>query len=106
MERDELEVFAGGASSDIADAQSGAVGASDDDECESSRGGIAWAEPGDVADLAAPARGRRRRRIDHRFRDFETMLSYYDVVIGGIGGENLEKSVLVLQPGGLDIGIA
>ncbi|MBI4900713.1 MAG: NADP-dependent oxidoreductase [Actinobacteria bacterium] len=44
--------------------------------------------------------------IDYRSQDFETMLSGYDVVIDGVGGENLEKSLRVLRSGGLAIGLA
>jgi NADPH:quinone reductase-like Zn-dependent oxidoreductase len=44
--------------------------------------------------------------IDYRTEDFETVLSDYDVVVDGIGGENLEKSLRVLRPGGRAIGIA
>lgn len=44
--------------------------------------------------------------IDYRSQDFATLLSGYDLVIDGVGGENLEKSLRVLRPGGLAIGIA
>lgn len=44
--------------------------------------------------------------IDYRTQDFETVLSGYDVVVDGIGGENLEKSLRILRPGGQAIGIA
>ncbi|KZF12588.1 NADPH:quinone oxidoreductase [Rhodococcus sp. EPR-157] len=44
--------------------------------------------------------------IDYRTQDFETLLSGYDLVIDSLGGENLEKSLRVLKPGGKAIGIA
>ncbi|MCJ1715836.1 NADP-dependent oxidoreductase [Curtobacterium sp. VKM Ac-2922] len=44
--------------------------------------------------------------IDHRTQDFESLLSDQDLVIDGIGGENLAKSLRVLRPGGRAIGIA
>ncbi|MGD8193172.1 NADP-dependent oxidoreductase [Herbiconiux sp. P18] len=44
--------------------------------------------------------------IDYRSQRFETVLSGYDLVIDGVGGENLEKSLRILRPGGLAIGIA
>ena len=44
--------------------------------------------------------------IDHRTQDFEQDVSDQDVVIDGIGGENLEKSLRVLRPGGSAIGLA
>ena len=44
--------------------------------------------------------------IDYRSRDFSTLLSDYDVVVDGLGGENLEKSLRVLRPGGHLISIA
>ncbi|MDZ7910514.1 MAG: NADP-dependent oxidoreductase [Rhodococcus sp. (in: high G+C Gram-positive bacteria)] len=43
--------------------------------------------------------------IDYRTQDFETLLSGYDLVIDSLGGENLEKSLRVLKPGGKAIGI-
>ncbi|GGG25580.1 NADPH:quinone oxidoreductase [Rhodococcoides trifolii] len=44
--------------------------------------------------------------IDYRADDFETALSGYDLVLDSLGGENLEKSLRVLKPGGKAIGIA
>lgn len=44
--------------------------------------------------------------IDYRADDFEQLLSGYDLVLDSLGGENLEKSLRVLRPGGLAIGIA
>lgn len=44
--------------------------------------------------------------IDYRTEDFETLLSGYDLVLDSLGGENLEKSLRILKPGGTAIGIA
>jgi NADPH:quinone reductase-like Zn-dependent oxidoreductase len=44
--------------------------------------------------------------IDYRTHDFEQILSGYDLVLDSPGGENLEKSLRVLRPGGQAIGIA
>ena len=44
--------------------------------------------------------------IDYRSQDFERLLSGYDLVLDSLGGENLEKSLRVLKPGGKAIGIA
>ncbi|RXZ67888.1 NADP-dependent oxidoreductase [Agromyces albus] len=44
--------------------------------------------------------------IDYRTQDFEQLLDGYDLVLESIGGENLEKSLRVLKPGGKAIGIA
>jgi NADPH:quinone reductase-like Zn-dependent oxidoreductase len=44
--------------------------------------------------------------IDYRTRDFEQRLVGYDLVLDSLGGENLEKSLRVLGPGGKAIGIA
>ena len=44
--------------------------------------------------------------IDYRAQDFEQRLSGYDLVLDSLGGENLEKSLRVLRPGGKAIGIA
>ncbi|MDX2543650.1 NADP-dependent oxidoreductase [Streptomyces sp. WI04-05B] len=44
--------------------------------------------------------------IDYRTQDFEQLLTGYDLVLDGLGGENLEKSLRVLKPGGKVIGIA
>src|SRR4051794_27792277 len=52
-----------------------------------------------VGDLGAD------RVIDYRREDFEQALRDIDVVVDPLGGENLEKSLRVLRPGGLAIGI-
>lgn len=44
--------------------------------------------------------------IDYRTEDFEEHLSGYDLVLDSLGGENLEKSLRVLKPGGKAIGIS
>lgn len=44
--------------------------------------------------------------IDYHTQDFEELLQGYDVVIDSIGGENLERSLRVLKPGGIAIGLA
>ncbi|MER7447250.1 NADP-dependent oxidoreductase [Microbacterium sp. NPDC097977] len=44
--------------------------------------------------------------IDYRAEDFEEALSGYDLVLDSLGGENLERSLRVLRPGGLAIGIS
>jgi NADPH:quinone reductase-like Zn-dependent oxidoreductase len=44
--------------------------------------------------------------IDYRSQNFEQLLSGYDLVLDSLGGENLEKSLRVLKPGGKAIGIA
>jgi len=44
--------------------------------------------------------------IDYRTQDFERELSGYDLVLDSLGGENLEKSLRVLRPGGTAIGIS
>jgi len=44
--------------------------------------------------------------IDYRNQDFEQLLDGYDLVLDSLGGENLQKSLRVLRPGGLAIGIA
>ncbi|MGW3747148.1 NADP-dependent oxidoreductase [Streptomyces sp. NPDC005146] len=44
--------------------------------------------------------------IDYTQQDFSTVLSGYDLVIDGIGGDNLMKSLTVLAPGGLALGVA
>lgn len=43
--------------------------------------------------------------IDYRAQDFEQLLSGYDLVLDSIGGENLQKSLRILKPGGKAIGI-
>ncbi|MFC0627838.1 NADP-dependent oxidoreductase [Kribbella deserti] len=44
--------------------------------------------------------------IDYRHQDFEQLVQGYDLVLDSLGGENLEKSLRVLRPGGKVIGIA
>jgi alcohol dehydrogenase len=44
--------------------------------------------------------------IDYKKEDFEAVLSDYDVVLDPLGGAALEKSLRVLRPGGIVIGIA
>lgn len=44
--------------------------------------------------------------FDYRTQDFETLSGGYDLVLDSLGGENLEKSLRVLKPGGTAIGIA
>ena len=44
--------------------------------------------------------------IDYHTQDFEQLLDGYDLVLDSLGGENLEKSLRVLRPGGKAIGIA
>lgn len=44
--------------------------------------------------------------IDYRSTDFAKALSGYDLVLDGVGGENLTKSLTILRPGGKAIGIA
>jgi len=44
--------------------------------------------------------------IDYRSQDFETLIRDYDVVLDSQGGETLAKSLRVLRPGGIAIGIA
>jgi NADPH:quinone reductase-like Zn-dependent oxidoreductase len=43
--------------------------------------------------------------VDYRCDDFGTILRDYDVVLDSLGGETLEKSLRVLKPGGIAIGI-
>ncbi|BAS12606.1 reticulon-4-interacting protein 1 homolog, mitochondrial [Arthrobacter sp. Hiyo8] len=38
--------------------------------------------------------------IDYRTQDFEQLLSGYDLVLDSLGGENLQKSLRILKPGG------
>ena len=42
--------------------------------------------------------------VTHK-EDFSTGLSGYDLVLDSLGGKNLEKSLTVLRPGGLAIGV-
>src|SRR5215212_11848428 len=44
--------------------------------------------------------------VDYTQDDFAEVLSGYDVVLDSRGGENLEKSLTVLKPGGQAIGVA
>jgi NADPH:quinone reductase-like Zn-dependent oxidoreductase len=44
--------------------------------------------------------------IDYRGQDFEQLLTGYDMVLDSLGGETLEKSLRILRPGGIAIGIA
>ncbi|WP_309073780.1 NADP-dependent oxidoreductase [Paenarthrobacter sp.] len=44
--------------------------------------------------------------IDYRTEDFAESLHDYDLVLDSLGGENLERSLTVLKPGGKVIGIA
>ena len=44
--------------------------------------------------------------IDYTKQDFAQILSGYDLVLDSLGGENLMKSLTVLKPGGLAIGVA
>ncbi len=44
--------------------------------------------------------------VDYRTADFEDSVQGYDVVLDSQGGETLAKSLRVLKPGGLAIGIA
>jgi len=44
--------------------------------------------------------------IDYRTQSFEEVLHGYDLVLDIRGGENLERSLRVLKPGGTAIGIA
>lgn len=43
--------------------------------------------------------------IDYRSQDFAEVLSGYDLVLDSLGGENLEKSLTILKPGGLAISV-
>lgn len=44
--------------------------------------------------------------IDYKLQDFETVASDYDFVLDSLGGETLAKSLRILKPGGLAVGIA
>ena len=44
--------------------------------------------------------------VDYTKQDFADVLSDYDVVLDSLGGENLEKSLTVLKPGGQAIGVS
>lgn len=43
--------------------------------------------------------------VDYTQQDFSNVLSGYDVVLDSLGGENLDKSLTVLKPGGLAISV-
>ena len=43
--------------------------------------------------------------VDYTKEDFAEVLSGYDVVLDSLGGDNLEKSLTVLKPGGLAISV-
>jgi NADPH:quinone reductase-like Zn-dependent oxidoreductase len=43
--------------------------------------------------------------VDYTTQDFSQILSGYDLVLDSLGGENLMKSLTVLRPGGLAIGV-
>jgi NADPH:quinone reductase-like Zn-dependent oxidoreductase len=43
--------------------------------------------------------------VDYKTQDFAEVLSGYDVVLDPLGGENLEKSLTVIKPGGQAIGV-
>ena len=43
--------------------------------------------------------------VDYKKEDFADVLSGYDVVLDSLGGENLEKSLTVLKPGGHAISV-
>jgi NADPH:quinone reductase-like Zn-dependent oxidoreductase len=44
--------------------------------------------------------------VDYEKEDFSQVLSGYDLVLDSLGGDNLAKSLTVLRPGGLAIGVA
>jgi NADPH:quinone reductase-like Zn-dependent oxidoreductase len=44
--------------------------------------------------------------VDYQKEDFAEVLFGYDVVLDSLGGENLEKSLTVIKPGGQAIGVA
>ncbi|MEU5259702.1 zinc-binding dehydrogenase [Amycolatopsis sp. NPDC021455] len=44
--------------------------------------------------------------VDYTKEDFSKVLSGYDLVLDSLGGTNLEKSLAVLKPGGLAVGVA
>lgn len=64
-----------------------------------------------VATTASTARAELVRElgaeevIDYTTQDFSQILSGYDLVVDSVGGENLMKSLGVLKPGGLAIGV-
>lgn len=44
--------------------------------------------------------------IDYKAQDFETLLSGYDVVLNSQDSQTLEKSLRILNPGGIAISIS
>jgi NADPH:quinone reductase-like Zn-dependent oxidoreductase len=44
--------------------------------------------------------------VDYRTQNFEQLLEGYDLVLDSLGGENLEKSLRILRPGGRAIGLS
>ena len=44
--------------------------------------------------------------VDYTEQDFSQILSDFDFVLDSLGGKNLEKSLAVLKPGGLAVGVA
>ena len=44
--------------------------------------------------------------VDYTKDDFSQVLSGYDFVLDSLGGANLEKSLTILKPGGLAVGVA
>jgi NADPH:quinone reductase-like Zn-dependent oxidoreductase len=44
--------------------------------------------------------------VDYRTEDFADVLAGYDAVLDSLGGDNLEKSLTVLKPGGQAIGVS
>jgi NADPH:quinone reductase-like Zn-dependent oxidoreductase len=44
--------------------------------------------------------------VDYRTQAFEDDVRAYDLVLDGLGGENLEKSLRVLKPGGTAAAVA
>lgn len=44
--------------------------------------------------------------VDYTKQDFAQILSGYDLVVDSLGGENLLKSLTVLKPGGLALGVS
>lgn len=66
------------------------------------------------ADVATTASGAKEQLvrdlganvvIDYRTTDFAEVLSGYDLVVDSLGGQNLLKSLTVLKPGGVAIGV-
>jgi len=66
------------------------------------------------ATVATTASGKNAERVrslgadivvDYTKQDFAEVLSGYDVVLDSLGGENLEKSLRILKPGGQAIGV-